>query len=291
MSEPTQGENNMKKSVFIIPLAVILLAGCSSGSTAAKSSSSSSSSSAAASSTSKQPDVEVKTGIEDNKQWGTYIANLVYSDNKLIAVDLDLVDAKGNSGKEKYNSYGIKKVSSIGKEWWEQVEDYEKYLVDNDGKTAQTDKDGHATDKALLSGATISLADFSTAISNAEKGVPAKTDQTTVKTGWKYSPEWGTYLANIVERDGKPVKVLVDRIDKDGSIAREKYDNYGIKKVSTINKDWWEQAEAYEEYVLKNGADSVKYDKDGHATDPDLLSGATIDISDFNDAVKQAESK
>lgn len=282
----------MKKSLFIIPLAAILLAGCSSSGTAAKSSSSSSSSgSSAEASTSKEPDVEVKTGIEDNPQWGTYIANLVYSNDKLIAVDLDLVDADGNSGKEKYNNYGIKKVSSIDKEWWEQVEDYEQYLVKNDGKAAETDKDGHATDKTLLSGATISLADFSTAISNAENGVPAKTDQTTVKTGWKYSPEWGTYLANVVERDGKTVKVLVDRIDKDGAIAREKYDNYGIKKVSTINKDWWEQAEAYEEYVLKNGADAVKYDSDGHATDPDLLSGATIDISDFNDAVKQAESK
>lgn len=282
----------MKKSVFIIPLAAILIAGCSSSNTAAKSASSSAASSdSSEKASSKNPEIEVKTGIEDNDQWGTYIANMVYSDGKLIAVDLDLVDADGNSGKEKYNDYGIKKVSSINKEWWEQVEDYEQYLVKNDGKTAKTDKDGHATDKTLLSGATINLADFSTAINNAEKGVPAKTDKTTVKTGWKYSPEWGTYLANIVERDGKTVKVLVDRIDKDGSIAREKYDNYGIKKASSIGKDWWEQAEAYEAYVLKNGADNVKYDKDGHATDPDLLSGATIDISDFNDAVKDAESK
>lgn len=281
----------MKKSVFAIPMAALLMVGCSSGGSAAKSASSASSTSTEETASSKEPDIEVKTGIEDNKQWGTYIANLVYSNDKLIAVDLDLVDADGNSGKEKYNDYGIKKVSSINKEWWEQVEDYEQYLVKNDGKTAETDKDGHAVDKNLVSGATISLADFSTAIDNAEKGVPAKTDQTTVKTGWKYSPEWGTYLANVVERDGKTVKVLVDRVDNDGSIAREKYDNYGIKKVSSINKDWWEQAEAYEEYVLKNGADAVKYDKDGHATDPDLLSGATIDISDFNDAVKDAENR
>lgn len=278
----------MRKSV-IIASAALILAGCSANSSTAATTPAATASSAP--SASAEPEIEVKTGIEDVDQWGTYIANLVYENDKLVAVDLDRIDDEGNSSKEKYNDYGIKKVSSLDKEWWQQVQDYEQYLVENDGKIASVDSDGHAEDKDLLSGATISLGDFNTAIQNAEDGKEAKTDTTTVKTAWKYNPEWGTYLANVVERDGKTVKVLVDRIGNDHSIAREKYDDYGIKKVSSIGKDWWEQAEAYEDFVQKNGVDAVEYDSDGHPTNPDLMTGCTIDVRDFNDTVKEAESK
>ncbi len=277
----------MRKSVLIAS-AALLLAGCSSNSSTAAQSTAASTASPSASA---EPEIEVKTGIEDVDQWGTYIANLVYSNGKLVAVDLDRIDDDGNSSKEKYDNYGIKKVSSIGEEWWQQVQDYEQYLVKNDGKVAETDSDGHATDKDLLSGATINLNDFGTAVKNAEDGVEPKTDKTTVKTAWKYDPQWGTYLANVIERDGKTVKILVDRVGNDNSIAREKYDDYGIKKVSSIGKDWWEQAEAYEDFVQKNGVDAVEYDKDGHPTNPDLMTGCTIDVRDFNATVKEAENK
>lgn len=69
----------------------------------------------AAPSASAQPDMEVKTGVEDVDQWDTYIANLVYENDKHVAVDPERIDDEGNSSREKYNDYGIKKVSSIAK--------------------------------------------------------------------------------------------------------------------------------------------------------------------------------
>ena len=111
-----------------------------------------------------------------------------------------------------------------------------------------------------------------------------------VKSGISYSQQWGLYIANIVENDGKITNIIIDRL-ANGKSSKELHDNYGIKPVSSLNKDWWEQVAYFEGWVLKNGVESVKYDKDGHAENVDLISGATIGIDDLTIAVKDALSK
>ena len=108
-----------------------------------------------------------------------------------------------------------------------------------------------------------------------------------VKSGISYSQQWGLYIANIVETDGKITNVIIDRL-ANGKSSKELHDNYGIKPVSSLNKDWWEQVAYYEDWVLEHGIDAVKYDKDGHAENVDLISGATIGIDDLTLAVLDA---
>ena len=55
--------------------------------------------------------------------------------------------------------------------------------------------------------------------------------------------------------------------------------------------EWWEEIKYYEEWVVKNGVDAATYDETGHATAPDLISGATINISYYTDAIKEALAK
>lgn len=73
--------------------------------------------------------------------------------------------------KELGDSYGMKAASEIGKEWYEQVESFEEYVI---GKTVEeingikTDDHGYVQDNnSLTSSVTISISDFQAAITKA----------------------------------------------------------------------------------------------------------------------------
>ena len=46
-----------------------------------------------------------------------------------------------------------------------------------------------------------------------------------------------------------------------------------------------------EQFIIDNGVDAVKLDKDGYAEDEDLKSGCTINLTDIMEAVKEADAK
>ena len=56
-----------------------------------------------------------------------------------------------------------------------------------------------------------------------------------VKSGISYSPQWGVYIANVIENDGKITNVIIDRL-ANGKSSKELHDNYGIKPVSSLGK-------------------------------------------------------
>ena len=231
----------------------------------------------------------VKSGISYSHQWGLYIANVVEKDGKISNVIIDRL-ANGRSSKELHDNYGIKPISSLGKDWWEQVAYYENWVVEHGIDSVKTDENGHALNVDLISGATINVAELSEAVNNALKGT-TEAGGYTIKTGTSYNKVWGLYIANVIFKDGKIYKVLLDRLSNNGEDSKEKYDNYGIKPVSSLNKDWWEQVAYYENWVLKNGIEAVKYDSNGHAENVDLISGATIGVDDLTLAVLDALQK
>ena len=78
---------------------------------------------------------------------------------------------------------------------------------------------------------------------------------------------------------------------------KELGDGYGMKAASGIGKEWFEQAEALEDWCVGKTVKEVvtmpTYDKgDGHHTqvpdDVDLKTGCTIDMGSFLDALQEA---
>ena len=230
----------------------------------------------------------VKTGVSFDETWGLTISNIIEDNGKVVGVLADTF-RNGESSKEKYDNYGVKPVSTLGKEWWEQVKFYENWVVENGVDTVEYDEEGHATNPDLISGATINISYYTEAIKNASDEPEHEIAGFTVKTGTSYNETWGLTVANVIEQDNKIIGVLVDTF-RDGESSKEKFDNYGVKSISTLEKDWWEQIKFYENWVVENGVDAVKYDEDGHAT-VDLISGATINISDFTKAIEDALNK
>lgn len=78
---------------------------------------------------------------------------------------------------------------------------------------------------------------------------------------------------------------------------KELGDGYGMKAASGIGKEWFEQAEALEDWCVGKTVEEVvtmpTYDKgDGHHTqvpdDVDLKTGCTIDVGSFLNALQKA---
>jgi hypothetical protein len=247
--------------------------------------------------------------------------------------------AKPQTKKERKDDYGMKKVSNIEKEWYEQIEALENWMV---GKTIEEIKnmkvkkvdDAHPSVPdidELTSSVTITIQDYVAALEKAYnnaievKGVTklglghtgsiAKSRDYSVKDGKETlaQAQVDTIIsATGFDKDGKVVAALIDsaqtRIayDKDGKVTsdkaakpqtkKERKDDYGMKKVSNIEKEWYEQIEALENWMAGKTIAEIKGMKvkkvdDAHPSVPDieeLSTLVTITIQDYIFAVEEA---
>lgn len=275
----------------------------------------------------------------------TVVAVLV--DNKGVIKDcvIDVIQPKFNfsatgeittdlsteftSKKELGDNYQMKGSSGIGKEWYEQAEALENYVI---GKTIDEvkgiaiDEGGHPTSEDLTSSVTISISDIIDAIEKAvnnAKDLGAKagdklglgitaaayTEDTKNATadGDGSITSSNTYCALTLDSNGKITSSIIDAgqpkvtFNAEGKITSdlngtyqtklELGDNYNMKGVSGIGKEWYEQSQGFCEYMKgKTIADitGIALDDRGAATNEDVLSSVTISISDFLKAVEKA---
>lgn len=93
----------------------------------------------------------------------------------------------------------------------------------------------------------------------------------------------------------KDLKLATD-VSVEGKTKVELKDGYGMKKVSTVGKEWYEQASALENWMVGKTVDQIKAMKtkkrdDSHPNVPDvpeLTSLVTITVQDYIAAVEEA---
>lgn len=122
------------------------------------------------------------------------------------------------------------------------------------------------------------------------------------------SGEIGTVAAAVVlDRDGKILQLALDEQEANvttsgaGEVTmpdeylskREMGESYDkpLAAASSIHKGWSQQADAFAAYLIGMTGEQVEklaVDKDGYATDPDLLAGCTIAVDGYRDAVAKA---
>lgn len=181
----------------------------------------------------------------------------------------------------------------------------------------ETNSSGHvvATDATILAGCTMDISEFIEAIGKACDDVYAKsftaTGDVTLSlaaiTELDSSSKAATaekdgsanmytnFAATATDKDGKILAVIVDMIQPKvafnvaGEITtdtanttvltkREKHDDYGMKDRSEIGKEWWEQANAFEAFIVGKTATEVAA---VDASDATLAAGCTIKINEF----------
>lgn len=257
-------------------------------------------------------------------------AVLVDADGKVISLKIDEAQTQpdltvddGNVADlrtklEKKEDYGMKGASPIGKEWYEQVAAFEAWAV---GKTADeiaagVGEDGYATDADLKADCTIHAAAFAqtavSAINNAQELGAAATDTLQLKVATeKYYESDETnlqydsnYAIVTVDANGKITSCIIDASQAKCTIADGKFtvekgtyptkkelkDDYGMKGISPIGKEWFEQAAEFEKWAVGKTADEVKagVGEDGYPSDADLKAGCTIHATAIAETVAAA---
>ena len=279
---------------------------------------------------------KINEGSDKEVKFDTTFASVVLEGNVIkyvyfdVAQDKVTFDSAGHvtsdnatsmSKKDLGDKYGMKDKSSIKKEWFEQVEAFEKWAV---GKTVEevltmptTQKDEKHTvtaDKDLMTGCTISVTGFQQALDKAAKNAVEVKDVASVGSailtevsGKDASAEKSgeakassTYGVVALDKDGKVVFTQTDEAQNavkfttagalDGEAVAvatkgEKKDEYGMKKVSSIGKEWFEQNQAYDEWTVgktaKEIADMKVTTNEGGKTvtaDKDLMTGCTMGV-------------
>lgn len=257
-------------------------------------------------------------------------AVLVDADGKIIDVKIDEAQTKPdltvNDGNvddlrtklEKKDDYGMKGVSPIGKEWYEQAAAFETWAK---GKTADEVKagvgaDGYATDADLKAGCTIVATGFgevvAKAVAAAEDCGASSTDtlKLSVATEKYYESNEtnlqydSNYAAVTLNADGKITSCLIDASQAKCTIADGKFtvekgafitkkelkEDYNMKMASPIGKEWYEQAAAFETWAKGKTAAEIKagVGEDKAPSDADLKAGCTIVVSSIAENVAKA---
>lgn len=276
-------------------------------------------------------------------------------DGKVVSVDIDNAQTKIEFDKalqvttdltgefktkqELGDEYGMKKASSIGKDWYEQANALADWMkgktVDEIKamKTTQRDESHpNVPDEAdLTSSVTITVQDYIAGIEKAynnavdvkaaggqklgvgqsistskSKGLEGdKTPSAQVDT---------TIVVGAFDKDGKVVGSIIDTaqtkvdFDKDGKLTTDKAaefktknelgDEYGMKKASSIGKEWNEQAQALADWMAGKTVDEIKamktVDQEGHPGVPDeadLTSSVTVSAKGFIEGIEEAFTK
>lgn len=125
------------------------------------------------------------------------------------------------------------------------------------------------------------------ACSNSSSSSDAGTSSEATVTG----SDGSETTAVLTKQDGKLTGVSIDVVDESGNSKKDAKEDYGMKKDSPIGKEWYEQVDFLENYILEHGVDSVKLDADGYAESEDVKSGCTINLKDIMEAVDEANAK
>lgn len=270
-------------------------------------------------------------------------AVIVDGDDSIIDVSFDIVQTKVDfdktgqlltdvattfdTKKEIGDAYGMKAASAIGKEWYEQAEALEDYLI---GKTfeevkgiALTDA-GVASDADLVASVSVKIAPYLAAIEKAVENATLTGANTTDTLGIAIDTDiansksfadgnealvqaYSKYAVVTVNSEGAITSAIIDasqtdvNIDDLGQITtevdgefvtkNELKDAYGMKAASPIGKEWYEQAASLAEYVTGKTLDDVKGIAVDDATAPvdeDLKASVTMKIGSLLSVVEEA---
>src|SRR5699024_10694140 len=270
------------------------------------------------------------------------------TDDKVASVTIDTVQSKVDvdeegkiesdineevdSKKVLKEDYNMKGASEIDKEWYEQIEALEEWMI---GKTVEeiagmeSKEDGDEIvpdEEELTSSVTIVVNDYIEVVSKAwdnaieiENGSTAGLGSKTILDGTKDGEDNKpavvaadtTMTATAFDSDGDVAGTIIDVVQieievEDGKIITDKdeeiltkhelEDDYGMKKASDIDKEWYEQAEALQEWMVgKSVSEIVEMDvtekDESHVAVPDeeeLTSSVTITVEDYLEVVQRA---
>lgn len=235
-----------------------------------------------------------------------------------ITTDLSKVYVSKHELKDEYN---MKKASPIGKEWFEQANALETYII---GKTIDEVKGikldaGYPAESDLESSVTMVIGDMINAVIKAAeqaKDLGASANDkiglgisSTIEKSKNASEDEGlaqaytTYSVVTIGKNDKVTSSIFDALQANitfnnaGEITSdltsfqtkvELGNDYNMKKSSPIGKEWFEQAEAFSNHIKGKTISDVKGISLVDGVAEELSSSVTITIGNFIDTFEKA---
>jgi len=242
-------------------------------------------------------------------------AKISFDDKGQLTSDTSaLVQSKNELG----DAYGMRKASSIGKEWNEQMAALSQYVI---GKTASEVKgiatsEGKASDADLSSSVTLYIGSFVNAIleavekaeyrgaktgdelrlvtyntlssskaASADKNGNAQADITVAVVTVKGDVLTSCYIDAVQPKVAFDAKgKITSALEEDVRTKNELDKEYGMSKYSSLGADWKEQTAAYCEYVTGKTLSEIQgiaMNEKTAPSDADLSSSVTMSIGGF----------
>ncbi|ABR50294.1 conserved hypothetical protein [Alkaliphilus metalliredigens QYMF] len=241
--------------------------------------------------------------------------------------DVQLTSDKDGEFKTKLelgDDYGMKRASGIEKEWFEQAAALEEWMI---GKTvaeimAMELEENRPADADLITSATITVDTYLAALEEAYNNA-VEVEAGAVKVGLgteisiaksKSAEGDNGALAQVdttmnvvaLDADGVVVGTIIDvaqtkiDIDVDGQITTDKDgdfktkvelgDDYGMKRASGIEKEWFEQAASLEEWMTgRTIAEITAMElEEGRPAETDLVTSATVTVGGYISTIEKA---
>lgn len=175
--------------------------------------------------------------------------------------------------------------------------------VPNHGNSQQNSADGSENADAGTDGNTGADSDSQLGV-----GIVSRMKRVQNAGGGDGSAEINTTIAAVtVDAEGRISSCFIDKVENKlsvsntgaiGSAANTEYpttkelgDSYGMKDASPIGKEWYEQIQSFEEYVIGKTVEEINgihTDDQGYIQESDLNSSVTISITDFQAAITKA---
>jgi len=223
--------------------------------------------------------------------------------------------------------YGMVVGSSIGKEWNEQATALSNYVIDKtieEVKGIALNEEGVPTESELTSSVTMHVSDFIStiekAVNKAENLGAAADDKlgigliTTIDMSEDATAEadgtaqaYSNIAAVTFNNEGVITSCIIDAAQSDVNFNQEGMitsdlsitpktknelgDDYGMKVASAIGKEWYEQADAFANYVIGKTIEEVKgiaLNEEGVPAESELVSSVTIHVGPFIEIVEKA---
>ena len=218
---------------------------------------------------------------EYSNGWKDFIAFTV-TDGRIVSATWDGLPQNGSELKSTVAAAGGYSMKSAGAqyEWDEQARNFAQALIDAQGlPVTELDENGK-TD--AIAGVTIKVNEVSRLYEQALSQGPMPAGEYQDGLYYAQAPQYDNngYAETVAMyiSGGRIVWVNWDGVREDSEETKKSIgDGYGLKSKSSIGAEWYEQAQAFEAYVIENqGIANLTLGEDGKT---DAISGCTITIS------------
>ncbi len=250
--------------------------------------------------TSSEPKVEEKVETDERTLETLYspekkdvvVTTVTFEGDKPVDVSIDVRLEDGTMKKDLAASGDYVMVEG-GVPWNEQIEELEKFIVENDfdlSKVTLTNEEGN-TD--AVSGVSIKVGTYLESVQKVLDGESGELEVEAGFTGDKtvevlYSEEKkDMVITTVTFEDGKPVDVSIDVKLEDGTMKKDLAASGDYVMVEG-GVPWNEQIEELEKFIVESDFDLSKVTLTTEEGNTDAVSGVSIKVGKYLETVQQA---